>query len=741
MSPKVLRPLLLALCLGLSACAMPQSYLSGQQAMAKEEFPRAVEYFEAALREKPDNPEIKAAVTDARRQAARLYYQRAMQRPEGDLWSRFDDLDAALSFERQDPDLQKALSEVESRQGELQDQVDLAFQQLNADQAAKALETYRPVQRFEAYSAPLTAAGKVVIRQYCHTEGDAGMTDLANLRAVDARRHFEEVLKYDPQNTRSKAALRSIDGLSRLESRDFEAALNFFRESVSIDSGFDFGRERLHLARRGMLTALLRDGAVGLDRAETPAAIVKLMDLNAAALTQADETDPERNIAAERLKSLRLKMGNYFLQTATDALSRTPPAPATAVAAFRAAHLVSPDQAQPSELNAAKALTQFYDQRKLNVVVHFETDKGDDYLSSFLHEGVVAALDAAALPGLNLVTREHLKDLVLDEESLAQGFSNKKSVGVDLETADLIIVGKVVKHKVNETGAERPITKRSTYVSGVRPIKNPDYGEAEAALHQAEAELENAKRSAATASSSAEGIGTALSFIPGLGAAKDIGKIAGSASGIAATAAVNSAQRTVSAAQQKMDQMPKTIDQDVVSSYAYKEYNVVVDVDLRVSIRLVDRRTSLTHKAEVVQAKDHKTGLSRENVEPTDKAGLVNLDGPLPDKEEVRTQVQNELGVSLSKKVIELLGAFRRNRWAQAAKSAQTRRQIWEQLEATLMFLDLVTDDDEVSAKFEEFAFETAGLSRGNRKLTKYRAASIADNDVWPSGAVESATQ
>lgn len=728
-----LRAPALALLLLAAGCPKPVAFVKGEQALRNEEFPRAAEYFELALKEKPGDPDTLKGLKDARRGAARVYFQRAMGKDPDDLWGRFDELDAALSFAPDSPELVEAMADVEKRQRALQQQIDGAYEWLNADQPARAMDEFKPATRYERFFPALKDAWKVVVRQYCHVEGNAGLTALANLRADEARKHWEEVLRYEPENTRAKAGLRSLEGLSRLEKRDFESALGFFREAVTIDSGFDFARERLRLARRGMLGNLLREGAQGLDRAQTPAAITKLMDLNAAALSNADQTDPERDIAAERLKTLRQRLGQYYLKNATDALAHNPPLWATALASFRAARQVEPELTQPYEAQAAKALAAAQEKQKLNLVIHFEAERGGDLLTSFLHEGVVAAIDAAGMPGLNLVTREHLRDLVLDEESLAQGFSNKKSAGVDLETADLILLGRVVKNKVSETGAD-PMPKLSKHVSGYRQAKNPALGPVEKELAEARAEVVAARNNAESASSGAEALGTALSFLPGMSAAKDIGKVAGAAGKISGNAEVNAAERKVAALEGRLAQMPPTIDVPIVSSYSYKEFKTTVNADMRVSFRLIDRRTSLMQKAETVQATQTKTGMAREGVdEASDQNGLKNLDGPLPDKEEVRTEVQNELQQSLSKRVIEQVGAFRRARWANAAKSAKTQRDLATQLESSLLLLDLVTQDDETSTAAEEFAFETAGLSRQHRRLAKYRSASVADNEVWPA--------
>jgi tetratricopeptide (TPR) repeat protein len=61
----------------LSACAMSESYKTGQDLSRQNRWDEAIGYFETALKESPDNQEYKDALAKAKQEAARIHYEKA----------------------------------------------------------------------------------------------------------------------------------------------------------------------------------------------------------------------------------------------------------------------------------------------------------------------------------------------------------------------------------------------------------------------------------------------------------------------------------------------------------------------------------------------------------------------------------------------------------------------------------------------------------------------------------------
>jgi hypothetical protein len=488
------------------------------------------------------------------------------------------------------------------------------------------------------------------------------------------------------------------------------------------------------MARRGVVSGILAEQMSAYQRAKDAVAVVKTLNAHNEALTLADQGDPERAELDKRVNDLRIRLTSNYLNVAVKAAGQGPQYAATVLSALRAAHLLNPDSTMPYEQLAARALKAVQDRTRLNVALHFQgTDREADQLAAFLHESAVAAIDKSGLSGISVVTREHLRDLVLDEESLSQGYSSKQGKGIDLATADVILLGSVVRNRVTETGRTHPNRKGSKYISGSRDVRNPAYGQAQAALHDAEAKFRQAEANYEQRKASGNNAKDLGSQMGGVWA------IVGSAVSTSTTisdADVQQARQEQAAAQARLDGTSPTVEENVIKTYFYKEFNVTVEADLRVSLKLIDRRTSVQQKAELLAATLKKEGFSREDVEPTDQNNLKNVDGPLPDPEETRNQGQEELQKKLTTRVYELIQLFRRQRIDQLSKVARTQGKPNDELENAALYLQMAPADDPRVNDLEAVTLKAAGLSYANRLIEPFKS-SKAGSDPWPAVAVE----
>jgi hypothetical protein len=199
---------------------------------------------------------------------------------------------------------------------------------------------------------------------------------------------------------------------------------------------------------------------------------------------------------------------------------------------------------------------------------------------------------------------------------------------------------------------------------------------------------------------------------------------------------VQQARQEQAAAQARLDGTSPTVEENVIKTYFYKEFNVTVEADLRVSLKLIDRRTSVQQKAELLAATLKKEGFSREDVEPTDQNNLKNVDGPLPDPEETRNQGQEELQKKLTTRVYELIQLFRRQRIDQLSKVARTQGKPNDELENAALYLQMAPADDPRVNDLEAVTLKAAGLSYANRLIEPFKS-SKAGSDPWPAVAVE----
>ena len=711
------------------------NYERGRALFERKNFRGAVEAFEKAHKAEPDDSDVTEALATARKGLAADLVNQARNRPVDNVWAQFDDLDEALSLDPANASAQAAFADLWREENSLQQNLNRVYAELNGGRVSRAYDLFKPLARFIQYRSEFKKTEELLLSELKHDTVNQALAELAAGRAADARRHLDDALQLDPEDARAKAGLLALGGSDQLGKKDYRAALATFRQALELFPAFTFAQKNASMSRRGVVSGILSDQLTAYQRAKDPGAVVKTLSAHQEALALAQPEDPERAEVNARLVALNGRLVSSYLNTAVRAANLGPQYAATVLAALRAAHLLDPEVTQRYEPLASRALKAVQDRTRLNVALHFQAgDREADQLASFLHESSVAALDKSGLSGINVVTREHLKDLVIDEESLGQGYSSKQGKGLDLATADVILLGNVVRNRVTETGRNHPNKKGSKFISGTKDVRNPAFGEAQAAVHDAQIKLQQAQANYEQRKSSGSSTSSALGAVFG-----DMGKLAGAALSAGTTLSdtdVQAARKELAEAQTRFDSTSPTVEENVVKTYFYKEYNVTVEADLRVSLKLIDRRTSLQQKAEVIAATLNKSGFSREDVEYTDQNGLKNVEGPLPDPDETRNQAQEELHNKLMIRVVELIQQFRRQRIDQQSKVARTEGKSDDEVENAALYLTMAPPDDPRVNELEAVTVKAAGLSYSNRLIEPFKS-SKAGTDPWPVVAIE----
>jgi tetratricopeptide (TPR) repeat protein len=477
-----------------SSAGAASAYDRGRARFEGKDYRGAVEAFEQAQRAAPDDPEIAESLAAARAAVAAELVSRARTWPPDDLWMQFNDLDEALSLAPSNAQAKAAFDEVWQAENSLQQNLARVYAELNASHPGKAYDLFKPLARFKQYKRQFRDTEELILQELKGDNDNHAITELAAGRPAEARKHLDEALQLDSKDSRAKAVVLALGGNDQLGKKDYRAALATFRQSLALFPDFTYAQQRAAMARRGVVSGILAEQMSAYQRAKDAVAVVKTLNAHNEALTLADQGDPERAELDKRVNDLRIRLTSNYLNVAVKAAGQGPQYAATVLSALRAAHLLNPDSTMPYEQLAARALKAVQDRTRLNVALHFQgTDREADQLAAFLHESAVAAIDKSGLSGISVVTREHLRDLVLDEESLSQGYSSKQGKGIDLATADVILLGSVVRNRVTETGRTHPNRKGSKYISGSRDVRNPAYGQAQAALHDAEAKFRQAE--------------------------------------------------------------------------------------------------------------------------------------------------------------------------------------------------------------------------------------------------------
>ena len=208
-------------------------------------------------------------------------------------------------------------------------------------------------------------------------------------------------------------------------------------------------------------------------------------------------------------------------------------------------------------------------------------------------------------------------------------------------------VGEILEHRTIRDPKKE--TLQSEYRSGSREIPNPEWNKADQAYEGANLDLERAQSAltGATAKNNKKMIEEAN---------RNVDRI----------------QATVQAERAKMNALPKTMTDDVVSSYNYTRTTLELKNVVDLSFRVLDASGALIGGPIHVVKDDPKTFVILENINPDDTKGLKEIDSP-PDEDQLMNDVEIAARDSMVKAALEQVRALPQKILAQArAKAAST---------------------------------------------------------------------
>jgi len=193
-------------------------------------------------------------------------------------------------------------------------------------------------------------------------------------------------------------------------------------------------------------------------------------------------------------------------------------------------------------------------------------------------------------------------------------------------------VGEILEHRAIRNAKKE--TLQSEYRSGSREIPNPDWNKADQEYEGANLDLQRAQSALAGAT------------------AKNNKKMIEEAN-----RNVDRIQVTVQAARAKMNALPKTITDNVVSPYNYTRTTLELKNVVDLSFRILDASGTVIGGPIHVVKNDPKTFTILENIKPDDTKGLKEVDSP-PDEVQLMTDAEIAARDSMVKEAQEQVQAL-----------------------------------------------------------------------------------
>ncbi|MBZ0167736.1 MAG: hypothetical protein K8I00_13095, partial [Candidatus Omnitrophica bacterium] len=270
---------------------------------------------------------------------------------------------------------------------------------------------------------------------------------------------------------------------------------------------------------------------------------------------------------------------------------------------------------------------------EFRVSVDFKNSSQDPSAAGLVREQILSKMgNHPALNHITILDRDALDD-ILREQGLGQGFLDettalqvKKIKGIQAG-----IKGEVIKLDVKETGRERPSYGSARYVSGTRWVPNPDYMRAQSDVQasqqrvlSAQQSLNDAKRQQNQMMQQQQNVNT--NDNPWGALAAGLGQV----STTLQEGEVNRAQNDLSNAQSRLINTPQQIEEDIYSDYRYEIFDLKLNAEAVISIKVINFTTSEIGQVQTVRETDSVTdryipGDPSKNV-PSDPLQLPSLD-------------------------------------------------------------------------------------------------------------------
>ena len=355
---------------------------------------------------------------------------------------------------------------------------------------------------------------------------------------------------------------------------------------------------------------------------------------------------------------------------------------------------------------------------EFRISFNFKNDSDEPGVAGYVKDQLLESLKTSgAVKNMVVLERENI-DEILKEQGLGQAFLDettaiqvKKIKGIQAS-----ISGNVRKVSVVESGKERPRYGSTKYVSGTRMIPNPDYARKQGEVASAQQRVLQAQQQYNSAKlQDTQTQATTPQAKPGSTAAM-LGALTKVTSSIAVTGSkrkLDEAERDYSDAQVALAGTSTMVEEDVISDYRYKIYDLKLEGEVILSFKVIDYTTSEIGKTHTIR----KTGSLQDTYIPGDPGKGVTPDpNDLPTVEEFKNKLlQKALEETLTTMKTEL--SRYSNKYYKKGLKAEENRLQKEAIENYVRYIYSAPDlSDNRVQHANDYVYEKMGLRLVRRK-------------------------
>lgn len=715
----------------IAGCAT-ESQKKGMEMLTAGNFQYAVQYLQEAVREKPDDEELQTSLLDAKQKLSRQFVTKSKEHSTTNLSERSLWLSKALELDPSNAEAVTEFTAIKDANAKL-DEIILRVKNMLVADPIGARELYLTIDTYRRDVPRVqNAFDEVQASVRSHFENTFS-NQLDKKQFSAASNSIKNYAKNGASAKNIQALEAALEAKKRILTKQWETALSTLEKGEVADPYNVIVKSLKREATDKLIKQLVAEGAANLKKNALEgktAALAAYDRINQLSAANSESYELAKSGTQDAVRSI----GQLLVKRAEELYDadRFKNA-ASALYLLQMAYRFNPELVD-SKIEKGVFLQAVVEEKaKLNIALHVQNESKikSDY-ADIIVDSVGSEIDHNASQGFRLVHREALKDVVLNEEALAQGYSTRATRGVDLETADVTLLIKVLRDDFSMRTSTRDVP--SLYVSGSQDIPNPAYAKAKGEVDSAKRQLEmirqqeSRRRTQASQQSYAYAYGN-TSYAQQMSAINAISDTVGDV-GIAVF------QENVSNAEQKLFQTPKYLQQDIVSGYSFKVITTIAGSDVRLSYKLIDQSSGIQSKTETIDETTELKADRTDGVRATDRKGYREVYAREPSEYEARESAQSKATNRMKKGVITALEDLQWRRFCESGSKKMARRGVNDAVEQLAMCLRVASPDNHQQIENAQDALlKFVGLSES--LLAKYAGEAINKKDGWPYGAAE----
>lgn len=653
------------------------AYKDGKAYLQAGAYEQAIEKLAQAQIEQPNNPEIPAALAQAKKLAAAQQFEMGTKlSTEGNIQGAMAAFEKAQAYDPGNAAYAERVAQEKRKGDEIRARVDQVV--LNVQQTKRWKEGLTELESMRLYESSFPQLSTTIAS--FRTEAAAyheGRSD-QHLGAQDfagASREMDQALEYSasPQiKTKREARRHVLLSEQALQNKKYLLAYEEILKGLEFERDNPTLKEYQKRLTEQWVAILYNEAVQAQNNGNLPVAKDRF--------TQISRLKPGYLNVEQTLGELRgtLSASNYSkAETFMRREDRT--RLGNALANYLVVREQHDRQYPDLEDRIAEAKRLLKQEVELRISVTFRNQSEEPGADGLVTGLVVARMKSSTkLRTLNILDRSVIDDL-LREQGLGQGFLDettslpvKKIKGVQAG-----LTGKVVKVHVRETGRDHPTYGSVKYPSGTRFVPNPDYARVQSEISMAQqdvmtgtSELGNAQIQAKQSQAAMNAMAQPRDQMQvGIAALGNLLQSAGDTAQVsAARQRLDQAQARLHQAQEELGRTPPQKEETVYDNFRYPIYDLKLEGEIILSYQLIDFSTSEVGEARTITKTDTK---SDRYIQGDPGKGVKNDPNELPSRDDFLQQLMTQAIDETARSIEEQLAGHSYGYYQKALKADQ----------------------------------------------------------------------